>query len=326
MGKLLTSSGTKNLDIYADEGFWGKRDLDHLEESITRPAQWGAIRGGVYKALASTHKKLPAGAYSITIDNNDDAAVFLKKNIKTDDIIRFRDSPSWKIIEEINRFWGEGEKFRSLGFLHRRGYLLYGPQGTGKSSVVQQVISDVIQKDGVVLVCEKPKFFNVALNTFRLAEPTRNVVCVFEDIDAIIKRHGEEELLSILDGANMVDRVLNIATTNYPELLDKRIVSRPRRFDRVLKIEVPTQKVRHDFLKARLPKGENVKEWMKATEGLSFAGISEAIISVICLGNSLDETIKILTDLESGHPSSDEFGAKAGLGFSGRDNISPDDD
>ncbi len=42
------------------------------------------------------------------------------------------------------------------------------------------------------------------------------MVCIFEDIDAIVQEHGEDELLALLDGEARIDYVLNVATTNYP--------------------------------------------------------------------------------------------------------------
>ncbi len=113
----------------------------------------------------------------------------------------------------------------------------------------------------------------------------------------------------------MIDGVLNIATTNYPERLDKRLVSRPRRFDRVLKVDVPSDAVRKEFLKFKLPKGSDIKEWVKKTKDMSLAAVTEAIISVTCLGNDLDDTIAILKSLEKDSPSSEDFGSKATLGF-----------
>ena len=157
---------------------------------------------------------------------------------------------------------------------------------------------------------------------FREVEPNRPVVCVFEDIDAIIDRYGESELLSLLDGDSQVDKVVNIATTNYPERLDKRIVSRPRRFDRLIKVEVPADEVRKAFLKAKLPKTQSVDTWFKLTKGLSFAGLSECIISVICLGNDLEETIAVLKEIEERTPQLAEFGGKMGFD-TGRDDSVP---
>src|SRR5205814_9509954 len=102
---------------------------------------------------------------------------------------------------------------------HRRGYVLYGPHGCGKSSIVRQVSEDVVQRDGVVRLCGAPAVLTRGLVVLRRIEPLRPVVCVLEDIDAIVAAHGDEELLSLLDGESQVDHVLNVATTNYPEQL-----------------------------------------------------------------------------------------------------------
>lgn len=319
-------------DPVENEGIW---DLEELEDKTVKPVQWAIVGSKMYKAISSTHPRLPAGVYTVTLDRNDDTPVFIKRDVKVDALLRFKDSLADLILNEINMFWGKGKKFKEIGFLHRRGYLLYGPQGTGKSSIVNQIMTDIvgrkqivgyktgekgrepIEVGGVVLICENPRFFNIGLATLRKAEPNRNLVCIFEDIDAIIRKYGEDELLSILDGSNMVDRVLNIATTNYPEMLDKRIVSRPRRFDRVIKIMQPSRSVREEYLRLKLPKGHEVRHWLDKTDGLSFAGITEAIISVCCLGNTLEDTIRIITDIENGHPNSNDFGTKGSLGFGG---------
>lgn len=302
-----------------DNGVWDKGDIDELteEDKALRPTQWGVVATDTYKALSVTRKRLSPGAYTITKDNQDGQPVFFKKDVKYDETL-LSEGLSTEIIGEIQDFWSKGEIFKKYGFLHSRGYLLYGGQGVGKSSIVQQIMSDIIDRGGVVFICGNPTFFMLGLKVFRQTEPDRPVVCVFEDIDAIIKKYGEDDLLSILDGANQVDKVLNIATTNYPESLDRRIISRPRRFDRVHKIEAPADGVRRTYLKSKLPKSEKIEKWVKGTKGMSFAGMAEAVISVLCLGNKFEDTIQVLKDLENGHPSSSDFGK---LGFGKDDEV-----
>src|SRR5438128_2696328 len=101
--------------------------------------------------------------------------------------------------------------------------------------------------------------------------------CVFEDIDAIIKTHQESELLQWLDGAQQINTVVNLATTNYPEQLDRRILCRPRRFDRVIKIDGASDDVRRQYLAKKLPglRPDELADWIEKTEDLSFAGLSE---------------------------------------------------
>lgn len=297
-----------------EEGFW---DIGDLEEKVNRPTQWGSVATRTFKAYSVSHDKLPAGCYSVTRDNNDGQPVFMGKYIKNDKIIRFREGITNKILKEIEEFWDREQIFLDNGFLHRRGFLLYGPQGTGKSSVVWQVAQNVIRRGGIVFVCDNPRFFADGLKVFRQVEPNRPLVCVFEDIDAIIKRYEESEILSLLDGDSQIDHVVNIATTNYPEVLDKRIVNRPRRFDRIYKIVAPEDAVRIAFLKEKLPSSQDKRLWIRMTKGLSFAALAECLISVICLGNDLIETVKILRDIESKTPRSSDFGN--GIGFSSGD-------
>ena len=305
-----------------DEGIW---DIEELEDKIIRPNQWAAVGSKIFRAVSVTHSKLPAGCYSMILDRNDGSILFTGKSIKSDDILSFRDGLTETFLEEVNDFWGKQKVFKEHGFLHRRGYLLYGNQGTGKSSIVWQVAQDVIRRGGVVFVCQNPENFSKGLTTFRQVEPERPIVCVFEDIDAIIHKYGETEILQLLDGDNQVDRVINIATTNYPELLDKRIVSRPRRFDRLLKILNPSNDVRIQYLKKKLPKSCNLKEWIKKTEGLSFAALTESLISVLCLGNDLSETVEVLKDIESKEPKTSDFG-KSKVGFNNIDEDEEDEE
>lgn len=296
-----------------DEGVW---DIRELEEKVNKPNQWGSVGSKAFKALSVTHERIPSGCYSVTVDNRDGQSIFMGRDIKIDSIQTFKGDIIGSVMNEVNDFWGKEKVFKDNGFLHRRGYLFYGPGGSGKSSMVWQIAQDVIKRGGIVFVCDHPKFFVQGLHTFRKVEPNRPIVCVFEDIDAIIARYGESDILQLLDGDSQINRVINIATTNYPEHLDRRIVSRPRRFDRIYKIIAPSDEVRIQFLKNKLPKSQKVKEWISKTKGLSFASLTECLISVICLGNNLDETIAVLREIESDKPKSSDFADKKGdIGF-----------
>jgi SpoVK/Ycf46/Vps4 family AAA+-type ATPase len=115
---------------------------------------------------------------------------------------------------------------------------------------------------------------------------------VLEDLDAIVERCGESELLSLLDGEGQIDNVVFIATTNYPERLDPRIVNRPSRFDRVVKIGMPTKAARKMYIASRL--GDDFADlelWSAETKDLSIAHIKEIIVSVHCLGLTFEDTL-----------------------------------
>jgi SpoVK/Ycf46/Vps4 family AAA+-type ATPase len=282
-----------------------------------RPVQWKVVQAGVFEVCGVTAPRLPAGAYGCTLNQYGEVQL-VARDLQVDDLIDFSDSLPSKILREIETFWDLGDKFLKHGYLHRRGYLLYGPQGSGKSSVVHQVVHRIIKAGHVSVFCEHPGFLTRAMEVFRKIEPDRPVVCLFEDIDAIIEIHGDSELLQWLDGSHQINKVINIATTNYPERLDRRIVSRPRRFDRIIKIEAPTATIRETYLGKKLPDlaaNGQLPYWVKMTEGLSFAALAELVISVACLGNSLEETVALLQALDDQNPDSKEFNRAGAMGF-----------
>ncbi len=180
------------------------------------------------------------------------------------------------------------------------------------------MIKKVIDQNGVVLLCEHPQLLEMGLLDLRSVEPDRFIVCLFEDIDALIQRFGEKEILAVLDGESQVNKVLNIATTNYPEVLDPRIVARPRRFDKVIRIDWPSKEVRRHYFKHKLKiPTEELDTWVKATNKFSFAACAELVISVKCLDNDFDSAVKNLRKLMQDKPNSKDYDTKesSGVGF-----------
>lgn len=279
--------------------------------------QWSIMGDNNFMACGNTIESLPPGLYNIHLTER--GIKYSKKTINIDTLIKFEDSVVEKVIAEIELFWTLKEKFYQYGYLHRRGYLLYGPQGSGKSMTVQQIIQGIILRKGIAFLCSdgvSPHIVNAALGEFRIIEPTRHVVCIFEDIDAYIKEYGENEILSVLDGENQINDVLNIATTNYPERLDKRIIARPRRFDRIIKVGMPNKLMREKYLREKLKLNvSNINEWVEDTDGFSFAALAELVIGVECLGNTFDTTIKVLKELMKNKQTSDDFNGPREFGF-----------
>ena len=277
------------------------------EVVVSTRVQWAKNGPTSFKSVGKTIKSIPSGVYNILNINGE--TIFDKNQINVDLLIDFPDSKTDKILKEVDDFWKTADLFDKHGFLHRRGYLLYGPPGGGKTSLVQQIIKKIIENKGIVFMCGNPSTTSEGLKIFREVEPERNAVCVFEDIDAIIDQYGEDELLSMLDGENQIDKVINIATTNYPEKLDKRLVNRPRRFDRVIKINTPTAEIRRIYFKDKLKiEDSELEMWVKSTDNFSFAAMAELVISVKCLNNPFDKAVETLRKLMTSKPSSTQSG------------------
>lgn len=293
--------------------FGNDSDDDNGEMFKGNKSQWAVCGSGQFLGIQRTQKTLTAGVYKAKIRNEE--VVMCKADINVDALMEFPNSITDKILTEINDFWDKEDLFKKYGFLHRRGYLVYGPAGGGKTSLIQQIIKKIIGRNGLVFLCENPQILGLALATFREIEPDRNIVCIFEDLDTIIETFGEDTMLSILDGEMQVDKVLNIATTNYPEKLDKRLVGRPRRFDRVIRIGMPDDTVRRLYFSGKLSiEKDELDEWVTKTDDFSFAAMAELVISVKCLGYTLNESVKALRSLLNNKPSSSGDGKPVGFG------------
>lgn len=134
---------------------------------------------------------------------------------------------------------------RDLGFPTRRGILLAGPPGVGKTAIDRVIVSELRDRFTVILVdaTAGAHFLSAIYEETRNLGPT---VIVLEDIDLFIGRRREHDdralsaLLAALDGAASYDEVLTIATTNDPGSLDSA-ATRSARFDTVIEIGYPTR-------------------------------------------------------------------------------------
>ena len=314
-----------DIDDFGSDVGAGEARRRRLPSWVARKTRRGAkrwVRAGAGRYQAARHalaRELRPGLYTLVRDHMGEI-IFERRDVRVDALIRLPGAVADVVLREVERFWTLAPDFAAHGFLHRRGYLLYGPHGCGKTSIVQQIVHDAVSRGGVVFVCGAPALLTRGLATFRRIEPARPAVCVFEDIDAIVQAHGEDELLALLDGEARIDHVLNVATTNYPERLDQRFVARPRRFDRVLRIEPPDGAARRAYLAAKLGADDaDVEHWAEATDGLSLAALAEAVISVRCLGRGLEETVDLLRRMSRGRASSREGVPGAGFKASAGD-------
>lgn len=274
------------------------------KESTPDWTQYVRITGG-YTAAGKTSPTLPPASY--TVRHQDGRILFLDLVLSKDDLLPLPDSKSDMVLSEAERFWTLKPVFDRFGLLHKRGFLLWGPPGAGKTSTVTLIAEKLIERGGLVLYADDPTPMALGLSIVRKVEPDRPVVVVLEDIDTIISRHGEHETLALLDGEASVDNVLFIATTNYPEKLDGRIANRPSRFDRIVKIDTPSAAAREAYFQHRKVDAELIKRWVELSEGFSVAHMKEMIIAVYCFDEKLEAVVERLRSMkripksESGH-------------------------
>ncbi len=264
---------------------------DKTDTDISGDLKMWAVAGDCYTGCEYSTKELPPGQYTVRT-SQERGIFFMKHNVSYDSLINLPDSASQSVINEVQQFWGLEDHFRKLGFLWKRGMLLWGPPGSGKTCTVQLLVQDIIKKGGIAIYVVDPCITNAGLQVFRKIESDRNAVVVLEDIDAMTKEY-QTELLSMLDGENQIDNVVYLATTNYPERLDKRFINRPSRFDIIKLIDMPSPTARKVYLQTKNPRliksQDELSKWVEATEGFSLAHLKELIVSVEVFQRDFEE-------------------------------------
>jgi hypothetical protein len=280
-------------------------DEDEREEFEyeAKYVQWSTSDGNLFIPTSSTVKKLPPGVYEV--DSNASLGLYFEKiPVRTEGLIRFPDTNSNRVLSEIQKFWEREEIFSQYNLAYKRGIILYGPPGSGKSCTVQLVMQDVVSRGGLVINFYHPGLFLDGLRALRKIQPATPVVATMEDLDSLLEQYNESEILNILDGVNDVSRVVFLATTNYPNKLGHRIMNRPSRFDKRFRIGFPSAKSRQMYFESLIgeEKIEELKidldKWVKDTDKLSIAHLKELFVAVVILGDEYKKTIKTLRDMK----------------------------
>lgn len=172
--------------------------------------------------------------------------------------IMLSDDIMTNVIEDTRRFMRSEEWYRSRGIPYRRGFLLHGPPGNGKSSLVS-AIAGIFGMD-VYIVPLSSRW----MDDTHLAELMRNVpeggIILMEDIDCVFddsrvnrkdsnmtvleKRPNSitlSGLLNVIDGVAAPEGHVLFMTTNNPESVDEALL-RPGRIDRRWELNNATPK------------------------------------------------------------------------------------
>ncbi|EJU02864.1 hypothetical protein DACRYDRAFT_66078 [Dacryopinax primogenitus] len=145
-----------------------------------------------------------------------------------------------RIVEDIRTFMGRETWYADRGIPYRRGYLLSGPPGSGKSSFVQ-ALAGSLSMDICILNLSERGQTDDKLSHLLINAPPRSII-LLEDIDAAFNHRVQTSadgyqsaitfsgLLNALDGVGAAESRIVFMTTNHPQKLDAALI-RPGRVD-----------------------------------------------------------------------------------------------
>lgn len=278
------------------------------EETKGYYKEWIEYRPGEFIPTAPIINKpsLPGGSYKINWDYNNSWPVFIKRGVKLDELLLLPNPIFTSILDDIRYFWSNEQKFLNYKFAYKRGILLYGPPGCGKTSLIALLSEDIINRGGIVIGISSVNDLQIYTDSvgkiFRNIQPTTPILVVMEDLDGIAAvREAETMLLNVLDGTYQLSNVVYLACTNYPEKLQDRILNRPSRFDKRYLIDYPSTEVRKFYLERKIHPSDlqeiDLEDIIKKTEGLSLAHLGEFVKSAFIFRKSVEESIASLKDM-----------------------------
>ena len=194
-----------------------------------------------------------------------------------------------EIQSDFQRFFSSREMYERYGIPWKRGVILIGPPGNGKTHTVKALINQLKQPCLYVksLKSQYGTEQEAMRRVFHRARHTTPCLVVLEDIDSLIDSKCRSFFLNELDGFATNTGVVVLATTNHPERLDPAILDRPSRFDRKYYFELPAPAERRAYIVAWSGKLQHemriseriMTEIVSQTEGFSFAYMKELFLS-----------------------------------------------
>ncbi len=183
---------------------------------------------------------------------------------------------------------GHREALLAVGQHLKRGLLLFGPPGTGKTHTTRYLLGQMAGYTRLVLTGRALVAVGAVTDLARALLPA---VVVLEDVDLVAEERSMGpaanpvlfDLLDAMDGAAPDADLLFLLTTNRSDLLEPALAARPGRVDVAVEIALPDAAARERLLRLygrRVPldlTGEDIGLAVERTDGTTASFLKELI-------------------------------------------------
>ncbi|HLG62233.1 MAG TPA: ATP-binding protein [Ktedonosporobacter sp.] len=193
------------------------------------------------------------------------------------------------VLDRIERqtitFAKLSEKLKAAGRHIKRGILLYGAPGTGKTLTAMYLASQMPERTIILLTGRSIGLLEQSCRMARLLQPA---TVILEDVDLIAEERTRQEvgcnallfeLLNQMDGLADDADVLFLLTTNRPDILEPALAARPGRIDQAIEVPLPDRTCRQRLFdlygQGLTLQLEQLPQLIDQTEGVSAAFIRE---------------------------------------------------
>jgi ATPase family associated with various cellular activities (AAA) len=202
----------------------------------------------------------------------------------------------------VEAFARAGVRYRTWRMPYKRGLLFHGPPGNGKTLLCRAIVTAL----GWPMIRVESGDGHAIRHAFASARELAPCVLLFEDVDSLFDKDERSEFLNQLDGFDVAEGVLVLATTNHPEELDAALTARPSRFDRVYAVADPDREQRERYLDqlfASSALDRSAIAWLAAeTDGMSMAFLKEVFLGAALRAAARDEDVPTLDDARRALP------------------------
>jgi hypothetical protein len=194
------------------------------------------------------------------------------------------------LLERIERqsvgFSKHAEQLHAAGRHLKRGMLLHGAPGTGKTLTAMYLAGRMPDRTVLLITGRTMGLLEQACAMARTLQPA---TIILEDVDLIAEERTRQnggcapllfELLNQMDGLADDADILFVLTTNRPDLLEPALAARPGRIDQAVEVPVPDAECRRRLFELYgqgLKVTARVEPYIERTAGASAAFIRELL-------------------------------------------------